>query len=191
MEIKNLIRLATRKQFREWLMENSLSATECWVPVNKSNTPKENILWYLDAVEEALCFGWIDSTGKMIDGIKYQRFSPRRKGSNWTELNKERCRRLFKLGLMTESGLRVLPDLKEPFSIDEEVLEIFKSRAKAWKNFKKFPILYQKVRLDKVQDEKKHKRLESFKARLERLIDASEQGQMIGEWNDFGRLINY
>ena len=65
------------------------------------------MLWYLDAVEEALCFGWIDSTVKTIDGVTLQRFGKRVKNSQWTELNKERCRRLEALGLMTDSGRAV------------------------------------------------------------------------------------
>jgi len=56
-------------------------------------------------VEEALCFGWIDNTLSLIEGARMQRFSPGRKNSLWTELNKERVRRLERLGLMTDSGI--------------------------------------------------------------------------------------
>ena len=64
---------------------------------------------YIDIVEEALCFGWIDSTLKKLpDGRLAQRLSPRRKGSHWTELNKERCRDLESRGLMTDSGRMAL-----------------------------------------------------------------------------------
>lgn len=71
---------------------------------------------YLDAVEEALCFGWIDSFAKRITPIeRVQRFSPRRPKSNWTELHKARARRLIALGPMTNAGRATLPDLDAPF----------------------------------------------------------------------------
>ena len=69
---------------------------------------------YIDVVEEALCFGWIDSTLKRLpDGRLAQRLSPRRKRSHWTELNKQRCAALEARGLMTEAGRRAL-DLALP-----------------------------------------------------------------------------
>ncbi|MBP5681015.1 MAG: hypothetical protein J6X31_08215 [Bacteroidales bacterium] len=69
---------------------------------------------YLDVVEEALCFGWIDSTiKKMPDGRLAQRISPRRKNSHWTELNILRCKELERRGLMTEAGKLAMP--KQPF----------------------------------------------------------------------------
>jgi hypothetical protein len=72
----------------------------------KRGRPIDNgTFWYIDAVEEAMCFGWIDSTTKKMDnGITAQRLAPRRKGSLWSELNKERCRRMERLGRMTDAG---------------------------------------------------------------------------------------
>jgi uncharacterized protein YdeI (YjbR/CyaY-like superfamily) len=70
---------------------------------------KPDTLPYLDIVEEALCFGWIDSTLKRLpDGRLAQRLSPRRKGSNWTELNRARCKELEERGLMTDAGRAAL-----------------------------------------------------------------------------------
>lgn len=191
MEIKNLLEVTTRQDFRNWLLTNASMATECWIYVKKDKTPVENIIMYLDAVEEALCFGWIDSTCKLNDGKVVQRFSPRKKDSNWTELNKERCRRLIKLGLMTESGQKSLPNLTEEFSIYPEVEKAFKNNAKAWENFKSFHPLYQRVRIDKIHNEKNRGRMENYQKRLQKLIEASEKGKMIGDWNDHGRLLDY
>lgn len=95
-----------------------------------------------EAVEEALCFGWIDSTGKNIDGGLFQRFSPRTKKGRWTELNKERCRRLERIGLMTEKGRAVCPDLDAEFKIIPEIIAEFNSHPVAWTNFLKIPLLY-------------------------------------------------
>lgn len=191
MEIKNLLEITSRQEFRGWLVANAATDTECWLPVKKGKNPDEGIFLYLDAVEEALCFGWIDSTCKVSDGVVVQRFSPRKKGSNWTELNKERCRRLIKIGLMTEMGLAGMPNLDEEFAWYPEIEETFKQNKRALKNFKSFYPLYQRVRIDKIHNEKNRGRMENFQKRLQKLIETSEKGKMIGDWNDYGRLLDY
>ena len=109
MEITLLLEFTHRQQLRDWLQENHASAKECWVVMSRAKNPV-GVLPYLDVVEEALCFGWIDSTMKRLpDGRLAQRLSPRRKKSHWTELNKERCRRLIQEGKMTDAGLNVIP----------------------------------------------------------------------------------
>ncbi len=189
MEPKNVLSINKRAEFRQWLAENSVGETECWVAVKRGKKPSLDLLWYLDAVEEALCFGWIDSTVKNIDGVTLQRFGRRAKNSSWTELNKERCRRLDALGLMTERGRNACPDLSAEFEIDPELLDTFKANAEAWDNFTTFHPLYQRVRIDTIQRNKSNREL--FVSRLAKLIDASEKGVMIGDWNDNGRLLDY
>ena len=104
MEITLLLEFSERQQLRDWLTENHASAKECWVIMSRSKNPF-GVLPYLDVVEEALCFGWIDSTLKKLpDGRLAQRLSPRRKNSHWTELNKQRCQDLESRGLMTQAG---------------------------------------------------------------------------------------
>ena len=101
MEISNLLEFNDRSQLREWLMANHLTAKECWVTTNRTKTIRTDCIPYVSVVEEALCFGWIDSTVKRLpDGRCAQRLSPRRKGSHWTELNKQRCAELKRRGLM-------------------------------------------------------------------------------------------
>jgi uncharacterized protein YdeI (YjbR/CyaY-like superfamily) len=105
MEITLLLEFSERQQLRDWLTENHASAKECWVTMSRSKNPPSGVLPYLDVVEEALCFGWIDSTLKKLpDGRLAQRLSPRRKKSHWTELNKQRCKELEGRGLMTQAG---------------------------------------------------------------------------------------
>ena len=105
MEITLLLEFTERIQLRQWLMENHSSAKECWVVMSRSKNTHAGMLPYLDVVEEALCFGWIDSTLKKLpDGRLAQRLSPRRKNSHWTELNKQRCQELEVRGLMTRAG---------------------------------------------------------------------------------------
>ena len=92
-------------------MRNHRTERECWVAVKRGKPKDDGTFWYVVAVEEALCFGWIDSTvKKTAEEITVQKLSPRKARGNWTELNKERCRRLERLGLMTEAGRAVWPD---------------------------------------------------------------------------------
>ena len=110
MEVTNLLSFKNRNELRQLLVENHSTARECWVVSFRKKQPEWVALPYLDIVEEALCFGWIDSTCKKLpDGRLAQRLSPRRKRSHWTELNKQRCRDLECSGLMTPAGLAALP----------------------------------------------------------------------------------
>lgn len=110
MEVINLLSFNERCELRRWLAENHASARECWVVSYRKKRPEWKALLYVDIVEEALCFGWIDSTCKKLpDGRLAQRLTPRRKRSHWTELNKQRCRELERRGLMTTAGLAVMP----------------------------------------------------------------------------------
>lgn len=187
----NILKAKNKEELRLWLENNYETQKECWVIVKRGKPQNDDTFWYIDAVEEALCFGWIDSTVKKLDtGITIQRLSPRKKGSIWSELNKERCRRMEKLGKMTQAGKKVLPDMSEKgFNIDIDILEALKKDEIVWANFHKFPSLYQRVRIDTIQIKKKNPQL--FQKRLEKLIENTKKGIMYGEWNDNGRLLNY
>jgi uncharacterized protein YdeI (YjbR/CyaY-like superfamily) len=109
MEIGETLYVTRREDFRAWLEANHQSKKEIWLVQYKKATQKPS-LDYIEAVEEALCFGWIDSTEKSMDAERYAtRFSPRRPKSNWTETNKERARQLIAEGKMTPAGLLTLP----------------------------------------------------------------------------------
>ena len=187
----NILKAKNREELRLWLENNYETQKECWVIVKRGKSQNDDTFWYIDAVEEALCFGWIDSTVKKLDnGITIQRLSPRKKGSIWSELNKERCRRMEKLGKMTQAGKKVLPDISEKgFNIDIDILEALKKDERVWAIFHKFPSLYQRVRIDTIQIKKKNPQL--FQKRLEKLIENTKKGIVYGEWNDNGRLLNY
>ncbi len=90
---------------------------------------------------------------------------------------------------MTRLGLAVMPDLNEKFHIYPEIEDAFKANKRAWENFISFHPLYQRVRIDKIHNEKNRGRIENFRKRLQKLIEASEKGKMIGDWNDYGRLL--
>lgn len=141
-------------------------------------------------MEEALCFGWIDSNHKLINGVRMQRFTPRKKNSSWTELNKERVRRLEKLSLMTDAGRAVLPAMGvRSYKLDADVEAALK-QARVYSKFKTFPALYQRTRGYNVSFYKK-RAPETYERMLARLISETKQGKMFGEWNDYGRLLNY
>lgn len=188
MEIHQLLSARTRQELRNWLSDNHESEKECWVRVNRSKTPDHDMISYLDAVEEALCFGWIDSTCKKLSsGGVAQRLTPRKPKSPWTELNKARVRRLERLGLMTEAGRLVLPDMNpEHFVIDPEIEQWLRQNTAAYENFKKFPPLYQRVRIDTIQSKKR--KPEVFQSRFEKFQAYTIKNQMYGSWNDDGRL---
>lgn len=96
---RNLLEAKNREELRQWLEKNHATEPECWVVVKRGRPKDDGTFWYVDAVEEALCFGWIDSTTKRLsNGCTAQRLAPRQKRSAWSELNKERCRRMERMG---------------------------------------------------------------------------------------------
>ena len=114
MEIDNLLEYNDREQLRWWLEENHSTTHHCWVATYRGKTPMPNALPYLAVVEEALCFGWIDSTVKrMPDGRLAQRISPRRVNCHWTEQNLARIKDLEQRGLMTPAGQKTANERKK------------------------------------------------------------------------------
>lgn len=191
MEPINILRVKNRDEFRFWLTQNCNKEKECWIVVKRGTPKDDETFWYIDAVEEALCFGWIDCTTKKIsDTETAQRLAIRVKNSRWTELNKERVRRMEKLGKMTDAGRSILPDMSQHgFVVDPNILEALQKDDIAWKNFQTFPELYQRIRIDTIQTYKKQPDL--FQSRLEKLIDNTRQNIMYGDWNNYGRLLDY
>jgi len=109
MEIGETMYVTTREEFREWLEKNHKLRKEIWLIQYKKSTQKPSIP-YADAVEEAICFGWIDGLEKGIDDQSFaKRFMRRIPKSNWTETNIERAQKMITEGKMTEAGRAVLP----------------------------------------------------------------------------------
>jgi hypothetical protein len=141
---------------------------------------------YLDAVEEALCFGWVDGLAKKFDATRTaQRFTPRRPRSHWTELNKARARRLLAAGSMTAAGRAVLPDLTEgPIVLAGDIEAEFRKSPGALPFFRAQPELYQRVRLGYVEEQRKN--TVEFARRLGHLVKQSAAGKRFGNWDDSG-----
>jgi uncharacterized protein YdeI (YjbR/CyaY-like superfamily) len=109
MEIGKTLDARTPEDLADWLAANGQGAKEIWVIIYKKGSGKQTVT-YEQLVETALCYGWIDGIMKGMDAERYaQRFSPRRKRSNWTEANKAIARRLLAEGRMTDAGRAVLP----------------------------------------------------------------------------------
>jgi hypothetical protein len=109
MEIGETLYVTNRDDFRKWLIQNHKAKKEIWLIQYKKASKKPSIN-YVEAVEEALCFGWIDGLEKNMDSERYAlRFSPRRPKSNWTNTNKDRARKMIAEGRMTPAGRAALP----------------------------------------------------------------------------------
>ena len=179
MEISKTLHATNRKDWRKWLREHYKTEKEIWLVYYKKATGKPRIE-YNDAVEEALCFGWIDSIVRSIDDEKYaQRFSPRKPGSKYSPANKERLRSLLKKKKVIKEVRDMLGDLmNEKFSIPEDILAEIKSNKRAWKNFRKFSDAYKRIRIGFIEGARK--RPAEFRKRLAYFIKMTEQNKQFG-----------
>ena len=168
-----------RKAWREWLAANHNKEREIWFVRYVKDSPKPSVP-YNDAVEEALCFGWIDSTNKRIDDERRaQRYTPRRNGASWSEMNKMRVRRLHEQGLMTEAGMAAGVDfLEERFELPDDLLEQIKADEETWKHFQTFSESYVRIRLGWIDGVRN--RPEEFEKRLRYFLKMTKQGKRFG-----------
>jgi uncharacterized protein YdeI (YjbR/CyaY-like superfamily) len=170
--------------WRAWLKKYHASAREVWLIYYKAGSGKPRIS-YNDAVEQALCFGWIDSTSKAIDAKRFaQRFSPRRDPTNWSQHNIERMHRLIASKQMTPAGLAAykyhVPLHKtKRLVIPPDINAALKADPVTWKHFRSFPASYQRIRIANIEYYRSHGR-ESFMRRLNYFIKKTRAGKRIG-----------
>jgi uncharacterized protein YdeI (YjbR/CyaY-like superfamily) len=179
MEITKTLHVIDRKDWRKWLRGHYKTEKEIWLVYSKKETGKPRIL-YNDAVEEALCFGWIDSTIKTLDKEHTaQRFSPRKPKSAYSPANKERLRKLVKQHKVIKEVRETLGDiLEEKFEIPKDILKAIKANKEAWKNFQKFSEPYKRIRIGFIEGARK--RPEEFKKRLRYFIEMTEKNKQYG-----------
>jgi uncharacterized protein YdeI (YjbR/CyaY-like superfamily) len=170
--------------FRKWLAANHDKKSELLVGFYKKDSGRKSIT-YPEALDEALCFGWIDGVKKRIDEISYsQRYSPRKEKSNWSLINIRHVERLKKAGQMAPPGLAAYEKREakrtgvysfenEPLEFSPELLKQFQANKKAWEFFSKQPPYYIKVSKFYVMSAKKE---ETRQRRLQHIIDNSEKG---------------
>lgn len=185
----NILNVKSAREFRDWLIKNHDTASECYLELKRGCPSNPNIFYYVDAVYEALCFGWIDSTLSRFNNKLYQRFSPRSKNSSWTELNKERVRYLIYKNKMTEYGLKLLPNLNEEFVIDEKIKKVLIDND-CLEIFNTFPLLYQKIRVSYLLNYY-NKDTNEYNKALDNFIKNTRLNKMYGQYDDYGRLNNY
>lgn len=170
--------------FRKWLEKNHDKADELYLGLYKKGTGKENISWS-DAVDQALCFGWIDGRSNSIDAERWRiRFTPRRPNSIWSNVNIKKVEKLIAQGLMRQAGLDAFALRKPeksgiysfenaPALLDPELEKLLKKNKKAWDFFQAQPPGYKRLNIFHVMDAKQEK---TRLVRLEKLMVASEKG---------------
>ena len=178
----------TAADFRAWLESNHASASELWVGFYKKDSGKGG-LTYAEAVDEALCFGWIDGIKKRVDEFSYtHRFTPRKPKSNWSLINIRHVERLKKAGRMMPAGLKAFAAREaaksgvysfenKPRQLSPELERQFKSDKNAWEFFQQQPPGYRRVASFWVMSAKQE---ETRARRLAQLISDSKQGRRLG-----------
>ena len=179
MELGKTLYVTQRSEWRAWLAANHRKEKEIWLIGYPKKSGKPS-LPYNDAVEEALCFGWIDSTVKKIDVERNaQRYTPRRPNSPLSEMNKERVRRMIAAGLMTPAGLKAAGDLStENFTIAEDIQLALESDTQVWQNFCAFPESYRRIRVGWIEGARK--RPAEFEKRLQYFIKMTAANKKYG-----------
>lgn len=186
MEINNALHIANRTEWREWLAKNYDKEREAWLVYWNKKSRKSRIA-YNDAVEEALGFGWIDSTVKKIDEFaSAQRFSPRNPKSGYSQANIERLRKLVEEGRVIPAvRAAVEPILAKKFIFPVDIMTKIKANKVAWKNFRAFSPAYQRIRIGYIEGARS--RPAEFQKRLDNLINKSEKNKQFG----FGGIEKY
>ena len=186
MEITKSLTLSNLADWRNWLAKNHDLEREVWPVYFKAAASKTNID-YESSVEEALCFGWIDSIIQKIDEEKYARkFNPRRMESKWSETNKRRVLKVIREGRMPEAGMaKVTFDTNKvdtskprpkraPVKMPEKIERALKSRSKVWEAFQGITPSLQRNYILWLSDAKKQ---ETFERRLQILVDGVTTGK--------------
>ncbi len=186
MEIGETLYVKNREQWRKWLAKNYNKKREIWIIYYNKASGKQRIP-YNDAVEEALCYGWVDGIVKRMDRDRFvQRFSPRRSTSILSEMNKARIRIMIRKKKMTSAGLKAVShvfdkekDKKEKFVIPFDILKELKKNKQAWKNFQKFPEHYKRIRIAYIDESRKASE-EWFRKRLNNFLKMTEKNKRFG-----------
>jgi uncharacterized protein YdeI (YjbR/CyaY-like superfamily) len=172
-----------RKVWRSWLRKHHDKEDEIWLIYYRKSSGKQRIS-YNHAVEEALCFGWVDSILRPIDKERYaQRFSARRKGSKVSEMNKERIRRLMKQKKMAKAGLAAVSHVLDSitskrFILPKDIEKSLKKDKETWKNFQASSTSYKRIRIGWI--EMARGRPDVFRKRLSYFLKMTKQNKQFG-----------
>lgn len=185
------LRVETRNAWRAWLAEHHASETEIWLIFHKAHIGEPNVP-YGETVEEAVCFGWIDSLIKRVDDDCYARkFTPRRSGSVWSESNKARAEKMVAEGLMTDAGQWFVDEAKSSGEWDQkrsrrsmladelpdELRNALEIHPNAARTFHSLPLTYQKQYILWIATAK---RPETRQRRTAEAIEKLDRGERLG-----------
>ena len=176
--VKKIVYFHDRKDWRNWLLNNFEKEKEVWF-VFPTVSSKEIGVSYNDAVEEALCFCWIDGVAGTLDEYhQLRRFTPRRKGSDYSRLNIERLIHLDSQGLIHPIIRDSIKEIiNKPFAFPEDIVNKIKEDEIAWTNYQKFTDSYKRIRVAYIDDARN--RPEEFKKRLLNFIKKTRENKII------------
>jgi uncharacterized protein YdeI (YjbR/CyaY-like superfamily) len=178
MKEESILNLQTRTEWRNWLQQNFNVEKEVWLVYAKKSSGKMRIQ-YNDAVEEALCFGWIDSTIKTLDQDNtVQRFTPRNPKSKYSQPNLERLKWLYQNNLIHQSFCKTVQAvISQEFVFPKDILDEIKRDKTAWSNYVKFSEPYKRIRIAYIDSARK--RPEEFTKRLVNFIQKTRDNKLI------------
>jgi len=178
-EQHNAIYFATRQEWRKWLEDNFDKEREIWLIYPNKSTGKLRIV-YNDAVEEALCFGWIDSIIKKYDeDSSMQRFTPRRQGSTYSQPNKERLKWLLERNMVHPSLIDIVHEvIIEEFVFPDDIMDAMKRDETVWRHFNNFSESYKRMKVAYIDDARN--RPEEFQKRLRNFIKRTRKNEQFG-----------
>ena len=178
VKLGKLLDVPDAQAWRRWLEAHYTSEPEIWL-VYHSKTSGVPSIPYNDAVDEALCFGWIDSTVKKVDAdSRAQRFTPRRPGSPISPMNRERVLRLRDIGRMTQAGLDAIGNLDTPFVLAPDIEAALRADDETWRNYEAFPESYRRIRVGFVDGSRN--RPEMFQRRLAYFLKMTRANKRYG-----------
>lgn len=173
-----------RKAWRAWLRRNHATSNGIWL-LNYRKVEGRKGVSHHEALLEALCFGWIDSQMKKLDDISFiQRYTPRRPGSGWSQINKDHCLRLIRQGQMTKAGMRKIDEAKRNglwtkaysakrgMRLPPDLRKALMKDARAWRNFQAFANCYKTIYIGWV---KGAKREETRRNRIAKVVERARR----------------
>lgn len=188
MELNNALSFKNRDEWRKWLEKNHTKEKEVWLIHYKKHVDKIGIQLE-EAVEEALCFGWIDGKLRKVDKERFiLRYSPRKADSVWSKLNRERAGRLMKAGKMTAAGLSVIEEAKKIGSWNQAYTSLKRDRIpadlrkalakdkRALDNFQRFANSHRNMYIHWVKSAKTDK---TRRERIEKVVNQASQNKKL------------
>jgi len=180
VEVGKTLDVQTRSAWRRWLQRDHAREKEIWLVLHSKASGRSSLA-YNDAVDEALCFGWIDSIVKKVGPhSRAQRFTPRRRGSPVSEMNKARARRLVRERRMTAAGREALGTAlrRDGLVVAPDARRALRAEPGAWARFERLPAAYKRIRLGFIEGARG--RPEVFKTRLRHFVRMTAQGKRYG-----------